>query len=63
MSENEYKLYDTMEKDHWWFKARRNILAVFLNNIEKIEKKQSWKLAVVLEAISYIYFKTLKELA
>ena len=39
MSENEYKLYDTMEKDHWWFKARRNILAVFLNNIEKTGEK------------------------
>ena len=39
MSENEFKLYDTLEKDHWWFKARRNILAVFLNIIEKTGEK------------------------
>ena len=39
MSENEFTLYDRLEKDYWWFKARRNILSVFLNHIEKIEEK------------------------
>ena len=39
MSENEFTLYDRLEKDYWWFKARRNILSVFLSHIEKIEEK------------------------
>ena len=26
MSENEFTLYDRLEKDYWWFKARREIL-------------------------------------
>ena len=39
MSENEFTLYDRLEKDYWWFKARRNILSVFLNHIKKREEK------------------------
>lgn len=39
MSEDEFALYNRLEKDFWWYKARRNILSVFLNHIEKIEEK------------------------
>ena len=38
-SKKEFELYNILEKDHWWFKARRNILSVFLGLIENKEDK------------------------
>ena len=39
MIENEFELYDKLEENYWWFKARRNILSVFLDLIENKESK------------------------
>ncbi len=39
MSENEFKLYDQLEKDYWWYKARRDILSEFLSHIENRGEK------------------------
>ena len=38
-SKKEFELYNILEKDHWWFKARRNVLSVFLDLIENKEDK------------------------
>jgi SAM-dependent methyltransferase len=36
---NEFKLYDILEEDHWWFMARRNILSILLDVIENKKDK------------------------
>jgi len=39
MSKQEFELYYKLEKDYWWFRARRNILSIFLDKIESKETK------------------------
>jgi ubiquinone/menaquinone biosynthesis C-methylase UbiE len=39
MSVQEFELYDKLEENYWWFKARRKILSVFLDLIENKETK------------------------
>lgn len=39
MNKNEYKLYSELERDHWWFRARREILKDMLSKVEKKNEK------------------------
>ena len=39
MKQSEYKLYNSVEEFHWWFKARREALNQLIVNIEDINKK------------------------
>ena len=39
MNKNEYKLYSELERDHWWFRARREILKDVLSKVEKKNEK------------------------